>query len=679
MEFYHKLYASLLFFCVFLLITFVDGLAAQSQLKIKIVKTPATVKQNDYYVSNQAPLLPSPLIKLPVGAIRPEGWLGEQLQLMSEGFTGHLTEISKWCRMDGNAWVSPQGTGHSGWEELPYWLKGFINLGYVMEDQRIIAEATRWIEGVLASQDKSGYFGPRANLDQHDIWPNMVMLYALRTHHEANGDQRVIELMRNYFRWLMTIPLEQYLPGSWQKIRGGDNLDHIYWLYNRTGEKWLLDLARLNHERTSDWTGGIPTWHGVNICQGFREPGQYYQQTGDVRYLLAAERNYREVMELYGQVPGGMFGADENARPGYSGPRQGAETCSMVEFMHSDEMLVKITGAPIWADRCEEIAFNSLPAAMTPDLKGLHYLTAPNMIQLDRSSKAPLLENWGDMLSFNPHQYRCCQHNVAFGWPYYAEHLWLATANNGLAAVMYASSTVTAQVGKGVKVKIKEITNYPFDETVEFKISTDKSVTFPLTFRIPGWCQGASIAVNGKSVAGPIDSGAWIVLEQNWQDGDQIKLELPMTLVIKTWDQNDYSVSVYRGPLIYSLKIGERWQLYGDNPSWPAYEVFPTTAWNYGLIVDKQNPSASFELIPQPGPLAPQPFTPERAPVQLRARGKRIPDWQMEANGLVGALKGSPIRSSEPVEELILIPMGCARLRITAFPRLSECPDANEW
>ncbi len=652
---------------------------AQEDLKTQVVGSIPTDKPNMFYRGNRAPLMASALIKLPVGSVRPEGWLRQQLELMSDGFTGHLTEISKWCRFNGSAWVSPDGKGQNGWEELPYWLKGFIDLGYVLGDKRITDEATKWIEGMLSNRDSTGYFGPRGNRLQHDIWPNMVALYALRTHYDATGDKRVLDLMKGYFHWLTTIPLEQYLPGSWQKIRGGDNLDHIYWLYNQTGDQWLLDLARINHERTADWTGGLPTWHGVNLCQGFREPAEYFQQSGDIRHLNATERNYSQIMTLYGQVPGGMFGADEEARPGYAGPRQAAETCSMVEFMHSDEMLSAITGNTIWADRCEEIAFNSLPASMTPDLKGLHYLTAPNMIQLDKSSKAPMIENDGAMFNYDPSDYRCCQHNVAFGWPYYAEHLWMATPGNGLAAVMYSASTLHAKAGTDGEVQITESTDYPFGEFVEFTITTQKPVAFPLFLRIPGWCSDAHVVVNGKSVSLSKNPVGWIVLEKSWKSGDMVRLELPMAISVKIWEMNNYTLSVYRGPLIYSLKIGERWEKTGGTDLWPAYEVYPSTPWNYGLIVDLKNPVASFEVVKDKNKLASQPFTPENAPIVLKAVGKRIPAWKQEENGLIGEIKTSPVRSSERREEITLIPMGCARLRVSVFPRISESADVNEW
>lgn len=674
------------------------------RIEVKVVDEPPTSGGNQFYVSNRQPLLSSPLIKLPIGNIKPEGWLRHQLELMAEGFTGNLTEISQWCKFEGNAWTSAHGEGQHGWEELPYWLRGFIDLGYILKDERIINESRRWVDAVLSSQDKDGYFGPRANKRNHDMWPNMVMLYVLRSYYEATGDARVPKFMARYFRWLNTLPFDQFLhidqqkwrqgdyyPFSviptyshkiWQWWRGGENLDHIYWLYNRTGDEWLLDLARINHERTADWTSGIPTWHGVNLTMGFREPAQYYQQTHDIRYLRATERNYDSIMTTFGQVPGGMFGADENARDGHTGPRQAAETCSMVEFMHSFEMLLKITGDPVWGDRCEEVAFNSLPASMTPDLRGLHYLTAPNMVQLDTADKSPFFDNPGDMLSYSPWRYRCCQHNVAFGWPYFAEHLWMATQGNGLAAVFYAPSEVKAKVGNGTEVSITEATDYPFDEAIEFKISTEKPVQFPFLLRVPGWCKNAQIQVNGKHLNVNAKPLSWIVLEPEggWNNGDIVRLVLPMEIQVKKWGRNHDGISVYRGPLAYSLKIGERWEKYSGTGKWPEFQVFPTTPWNYGLLIDSKNPVTSFEVVKSPR-VSSQPFTLENAPVELHAKGKRIPQWEMQPNGLVGEIQPSfgEVRSDEPVDDITLIPMGCARLRISVFPQISENSNADVW
>src|SRR5439155_11071786 len=198
-------------------------------------------------------------------------------------------------------------------------------------------------------------------------------------------------------------------------------------------------------------------------------------------FLRAAERNYEKVMDLYGQFPGGGFAGDENCRAGFTDPRQGFETCGIVEFMHSFEMLTKISGQPLWADRCEELAFNSLPAAFTPDLKALHYLTCPNQVQLDKTNKSPAIQNSGTMFSYSPYEvYRCCQHNVSHGWPYYAEELWLATPDGGLCASLYSASEVSAKVAGGATVRISEETDYPFSDIVTFNIIQASSVKFQL-------------------------------------------------------------------------------------------------------------------------------------------------------------------------------------------------------
>jgi len=323
------------------------ALSAQASDEARFVPLPDARAGNDHYVGNRPPLVPSPLIKLPVGGIRPEGWLRKQLELEAEGFTGRLAELSGFLRKEGNAWLSPEGEGHSGWEEVPYWLKGFTNLGYVLGDERIIKEARQWIEAAIASQRDDGYFGPRSNLTRTggkpDLWPNMIMLKVLEAYYEHSGDERVIELMTRYFRWELGVPDEDFLPPFWQQQRAGDNLESVYWLYNRTGEKWLLDLATKIHRNMAPWSKGVANWHGVNISQCFRAPGSYYMQSKDPRHLAIVEANYQQVMGIYGQVPGGMFGADENCRPGYVGPRQAAETCSMVEMMLSHEIMLRIS------------------------------------------------------------------------------------------------------------------------------------------------------------------------------------------------------------------------------------------------------------------------------------------------------------------------------------------------
>jgi hypothetical protein len=647
---------------------------------------PATDASNKHYVSNRAPLPTSPFVKLPIGNITPRGWLRNQLQLEADGMTGHLQEISRWCDLKTSAWADPDGQGKQGWEEAPYWLKGFGDLGYVLKDENLIDQAKPWIDAILATQRDDGWFGPRQLLTSKDcdgkadLWANMLALNVMQSWYEHSGDARVFPFMTKYFSWELKYPAEDFLRGYWPKIRGGDNLESVYWLYNRTGEPWLLELAKKIHDHTSDWTGGVINLHNVNFAQGFREPAEYWQQSKDEKHLRATYHDYDTVMAEWGQVPGGGFGADENARKGYVDPRQGFETCGMVEFLHSFEMLMKITGDPTWIDRCEDVAFNSLPAASTPDLKGLHYLTCPNQVILDRGDKHPGIDNRGTMFSYSPDAvYRCCQHNVAMGWPYLAENLWLATADNGLCASVCLASDVTAKVGDGTPVKMTSDTDYPFDDTIKMKLSTPKPVKFPLYLRVPQWCEAPAVRVNGNAVELTGSRDRFFAIDRTWDDGDTVKLTLPMTIKTRVWHKNHDSISIDRGPLTYALQIGADWRKYGGSDAWPEFEVRPTTPWNYGLVVDQSNLADAFHVSNKEGPLANQPFTSTNVPIRLTAKAKRIPQWTTDQKELLHPLQQSPVKSDAPEETVTLIPMGAARLRIASFPVIGQGPEAHEW
>jgi hypothetical protein len=242
---------SLIICCFTVLLLFIVNKSnAQSSLTATVVERPSTDTYNAHYVSNKKPLQPLVFIKLPVGSIKPDGWIKKYLELQRDGLTGKLGEISAWLEKKNNAWFSGTGKGDHGWEEVPYWLKGYGDLGYILNDQSIIDETKLWLEKVFQSQRKDGYFGPGEvvrNKENRvvkipDLWPNMIMLWCLQSYYVYSNDKRVIPFMTNYFHWQATVPDSLLLRTYWENSRGGDNLYSIYWLYNHTGEKSLLFL-----------------------------------------------------------------------------------------------------------------------------------------------------------------------------------------------------------------------------------------------------------------------------------------------------------------------------------------------------------------------------------------------------------------------------------------------------
>ena len=263
----------------------------------------------------------------------------------------------------------------------------------------MIRETKIWIEGTLNSQRPNGDFGPIHINQNHfrDLWAQMLMLQVLESYFDYSADPRVLPFMTRYFRWELSIPDGQFLKDYWENSRGGDNLASVYWLYNRTGDAFLLELAAKIDRNTANWRqqGALPNWHVVNIAECFREPATFFLQSNRPADRDASGADFHLAREKYGQVPGGMFGADENARPGHDDPHQAAELCSMVEQIASDSMMLSYTGDTLWAENAEDVAFNSLPAALTPDYRAMRYLTAPNMVVSDSQNHAPGVSNRG--------------------------------------------------------------------------------------------------------------------------------------------------------------------------------------------------------------------------------------------------------------------------------------------
>jgi hypothetical protein len=206
-----------------------------------------------------------------------------------------------------------------------------------------------------------------------------------------------------------------------------------------------------------------------------------------------------------------------------------------------------------------------------------------------------------------------------------------------------------------VLVTITEETDYPFRGTVRMTVNPEKKVVFPLRLRLPGWVARATATINGRRQE--FTRGKPVILQRRWTKGDIVELAFPMEVRTSRWYRN--SAAVERGPLVLSLKVGEDWRKLRDIGPAADWEVHPTTAWNYGLKLGR------FKVTEKP--VGDYPFSPDGAPVEIAAQGRRIPEWTL-VNGSAGPLPESPVKSKEPLETLVLVPYGSAKLRITAFP-----------
>jgi hypothetical protein len=334
--------------------------------------------------------------------------------------------------------------------------------------------------------------------------------------------------------------------------------------------------------------------------------------------------------------------------------------------------MVCITGKIGYADRLERIAFNALPAQIDSNFMGRQYFQQANQVMVTRHNRNFDFNHDGTDLCYGLFTgYSCCTSNMHQGWPKLVQNLWYATPDDGLMAMVYAPNTVHAFV-KGKEVVVREETNYPFGETIRFRVGLSGGPAFPIRLRIPRWCSGAVVSVNGANM--PLTAGDSVaVLYRMWKQGDVVVLHLPLHLSTQTWHEN--TVSVERGPIVYALKIGEMTSTVRDTTGYGEFEeIRPTTHWNYALIDTRPSALQKEFTIREDTVLASYPWTPGSAPVVIHARAKRLPDWQIY-NESAGPQPYSPIYNqliAPQEEEITLVPYGCTRLRISEFPAVEK-------
>lgn len=622
-------------------------------------------------VANHQPLLATPFVALPLGSVRPQGWLLKQCQMQRDGLTGNAETLYSDDIGTNNAWLG--GTGNN-WERGPYYFKGLVALAYTLNDPGLKQKAQKWMDWLLDHQGPDGYIGPQSN---DDWWPRMIATYALKDYYEATGDSRVPSVLDNYFHYMLanlpTRPLD-----DWGKARAGDEMDVALWLYDRNGDTNLLALVDLLHQQAYDWPGiftsnnfvlygkDFQPKHNVNVEEALKMPAVYYQlshQAGDENAVwLGIDNLMRENALSFGINSGTEFLSGDASI-------QGVELCAIVEAMLSLETTVRISGDPLLADRLETITYNALPAALANNIKGIQYYTIANNVVAVYGGHG-FDEDYANATLPGPYSgYPCCRYNFHMGWPKFIQNSWAATADGGLALIAYGPTVVNAMAG-GSQVQITEDTGYPFEEQVQLHVCVSNSVTFPLLLRIPGWCHNASISVDGQAQSG-YSAGSFFRVERPWNNGDTVVINLPMP--IQTLPGPSRAVAINRGPVVYSLRIGEKWTVRTPDPrglGFDEFEVHSTTPWNYALQLDPADPDISltftnFVAVPL------DPFDPAHPPVGLLAQARQLPDWTIGWRGTQAFEPPvSPVASTSPLEDVLLVPFGSQHMRLSWFPYL---------
>jgi Beta-L-arabinofuranosidase, GH127 middle domain/Beta-L-arabinofuranosidase, GH127 catalytic domain/3-keto-disaccharide hydrolase len=421
------------------------------------------------------------------------------------------------------------------------------------------------------------------------------------------------------------------------------------------------------HNRFMDFGTDFMPRHGVNVTEAMKMPPVWSQRSGD-----PADRDAFRI-GLAHLLRGTTFPLDVLTGTEMLSGRsaiQGVETCAIVEQMLSDETAFAILGDPAITDALERTAYNALPGAMTKDLKLYQYYTATNNVIAVRGGHG-FDQDYADCMMPGPVSgFPCCCYNLHMGWPMLVQHAWMETADGGLAPVIYGPTIVHADLPQAGDVTIAEQTNYPFDGSIHLTFSLARAAKFPLKLRVPGWCSKAAMSVNGQSQPQPA-AGEFVTLDRTWADGDRVDLSLPMPL--STIPGVNRSISLSRGPLVFSLKMPQRKKIVKAGPDgFVQLELTSPDPWNFALNVDPSHLADTVAVHTAPLPKG-SPFQPNVSPVTLSVPGRRVPSWGMNWTGRsVEDPPVSPVSSNQPEQTVTLVPFGAQTLRVTAFPWLGR-------
>jgi hypothetical protein len=634
----------------------------------------------------------------PLGAIELAGWLRQQLRIQADGQSGHLDEF--WPDIRDSQWF---GGDAEAWERAPYWLDGVIPLAYLLDDAKLKAKVEGYMDYIITHQHDDGWLGPRTMVAasgreadaRYDLWAQLLVTKVLMVYHDAAGDERAataaLRALRCVDRHIDLGPLF-----NWGQFRWFEALLAIFWLYERTGESWLIDLATKLRAQGFDWRAFFTVPHGwpaadptprgrwnymshvVNNGMAPKAPALWWRISGDEGDRTAPRTMINALLAHHG-MPTGMFTGDECLAG--RRPTHGTELCAVVEYAYTLETLLALVGDPSFGDHLERVVFNALPATFSPDMWAHQYDQQVN--QVECSAREDRIWNTNgpesNLYGVEPN-YGCCTSNFSQGWPKFAAHLWMRSRSRagghdqeGIAAVAYAPSAVRTTIA-GTPVTVALETGYPFRETLTFTVTAAQPVSFPLALRIPAWARGARLeAPEGTWAEGTKPKpGSFFTLQRRWEGATRITLTLPMAPELRRGYHD--AAAIRRGPLVYALKMGERWErVHEDAPfrelPHADWEVYPTTPWNYALDVGDE--TLEEDVTFHEHPIGPVPFSPAGAPVTAQVRSRRLPDWGLERGSAMDAPQ-SPVASGEPPETLTLIPYGCTNLRITEFPTLER-------
>lgn len=506
-------------------------------------------------------------------------------------------------RIDAWTWKKGQpNEPHIFWDsDVAKWIEAAAYSLATHPDKKLERQIDAVVALMARSQMKDGYLNSHyqrvepdkrwTNLrDCHELYCAGHLMEGAVAYYEATGKRQFLDVMSRYADHIARI----FGPGKGQKrgYCGHPEVElALVKLYRATGNRRYLDLATFfidergrqpsyyDLEAKARGDMARPPWfHGYDYCQSHKPLRKQSEvvghavramyvysgmadvvaETGDPTLVVAMKRLWENVTQKRMHVTGGLgpTSRNEGFTFDYDLPNENAydETCANIALVFWAHRMLHLDPHGRYADVMERALYNSVISGIS--LSGDHFFYANPLVA------HPGVDPFGGIQA-KDYQYRrsawfgcaCCPPNVArllasFGGYVYSQGRNEARVN------LYVAGRGELEVG-GRRVILEQTTRYPWDGAVRLAVRPDQPSSFALALRIPGWCRGAKLKVNGKSMAAKAEKG-YVRVNRRWQEGDVVELHMPMPVerieAHPRVRQNAGRVALQRGPVVYCLE-----------------------------------------------------------------------------------------------------------------------------
>lgn len=613
------------------------------------------------------------------GEVEFNGWFRRQLEIQAAGLNGNLDRL--WPPVGNSVCL---GGDFQEAECTSYWLDGYLTLTHLLKKPEMLDHAAEVLKKWFAAFPDNGQPLPDVFVPEKpaefSTGACALCLRTLAEYHAFSGDVRALTQLEKSLRFLNDFIRKNSMTG-WGKFRYFELfIPILHLLENKPQEAhWLLDFAAelCNHGFDYDqlyadfpYTGKQSQWtldsHVVNHAMALKAATMRNFLTSAGKAPAASDEDSRKMLETlfrFHGTPYGHFNGDE-CLAGYAA-NQGSELCGVVESMFSCQWNFMLSGNTFWLDILERLAFNALPAAMSPDMWTHQYDQQVNQIGCVREEKTIWSTNANDsnLFGLEPNC-GCCTANHGQGFPKLGMCAFLRSATGILSAIPLPGTLDT--VIDGVPVRIAVESEYPFRNSVRYTVSCDQPVVFDFDIRIPAFAKHAE--VNGNAAA----PGSIHRLSRCWEKDAVISCRYDFKP--RLLPHRDGLHCLQYGPLLFSLPLQYRQEQcdYSKAP-WPHifpccdYELYRTGEWAFGF--------SGGEINMRELPIGEIPFSPDSPP--LAAELSLAPVAWDTVPGMEHVCEALPIsnRAVGPSRCCTMIPYGCTMLRMTAMPLLSTFND----